>query len=102
MSTFHKVALVRDIPEGKIKEYTVAGKSIVIALTDGEYLAFDALCTHAHCSLSGGYLDGYTVTCYCHGAAFDVSTGEVLAPPATAPLGIYPVKVEGDDILVEL
>lgn len=102
MAQYLKVTTTDEIPSGKMKEFTVQGKTIAIANSDGDYLAFDGICTHAHCPLAGGYLDGYTVTCYCHGAMFDISTGEVLAPPATEPLNIYPVKVEGKDIFVRL
>jgi len=40
------------------------------------------------------------VTCPCHFAQFDVTTGEALAPPAKIPLPTYPVKVDGAEILV--
>jgi nitrite reductase/ring-hydroxylating ferredoxin subunit len=97
-----KIAKVGDIEKGKIKEYRVEGKEIAIANSDGEYKAFDAFCTHEKCSLAGGFLDGYTLTCYCHGAQFDISTGEVMAPPATVPLSTYKVSIEGDDIIIEM
>lgn len=102
MAEFTKVATTQDLPSGKMKEYRVNGKVIVVANADGDYFAFDGICTHEHCALAGGYLDGYTLTCYCHGAQFDVSTGDVLSPPAPSPLGTYPVKLEGEDILVEV
>lgn len=102
MANFIKAAKVADIAIGKIKEFKVAGKTIDIANVDGEFLAFDGTCTHAQCPLAGGYLDGYTLICYCHGAQFDISKGDVLAPPATIPLGVYKVKVEGEYILVEV
>ncbi len=102
MATFIKVASQNDIADGKMKEFRVEGKTIVIAKTDGEYLAFDGICTHAHCALAGGYLDGQTITCYCHGAQFDTKTGEVLAPPANSPLNVYNVKTKGEDLLVEV
>lgn len=102
MPQYVKVATIGEIPSGKMKEFTVGGKTIVIAHSDGDYLAFDGICTHAHCPLAGGYLDGYTLTCYCHGAMFDISTGDVLGPPASVPLNTYPVKVEGKDIVVEI
>lgn len=102
MAEYIKVANKKDIENGKMKAYTISGKQITIANTDGEYLAFDDTCSHAQCSLAGGYLDGYTLTCYCHGGQFDVKTGEVLAPPPTSPISTYRVKVEGEDILVEI
>ncbi len=99
---FVQVAKKSDIPDGKIKEYKVEGKTIAVANTDGEYLAFDGFCTHAQCSLAGGMLDGYTVTCYCHGGQFDLKTGEVLAPPPQSPINIYNIKIEGEDLFVEI
>lgn len=85
-----------------MKEYRVNGKVITLANTNGEIRAFDGYCTHEKCSLAGGFLDGFTLTCYCHGAAFDISTGEVLAPPATRPLKTYKVALVGQDIIVEV
>ncbi len=102
MPEYTKVAIKSDLPSGKMREYNVNGKTIVVANTDGDYFAFDGICTHEHCALAGGFLDGYTLTCYCHGAQFDISTGKVLSPPAPSPINIYPVKLEGDDILVEI
>ena len=102
MSAFQKIATKKDLPNGKMKEFHLSGKTIVIANTDGEYLAFDGVCTHEHCALAGGYLDGYTLTCYCHGGQYDIKTGQVLAPPPPSPINIYNLKFEGDDILVEI
>jgi 3-phenylpropionate/trans-cinnamate dioxygenase ferredoxin subunit len=41
------------------------------------------------------------VVCPCHFAEFDVRTGAVLAPPATVPIKVYPVRVQGSDLQVE-
>lgn len=97
-----KIATKNELPPGKMKEYRVAGKVIALANTEGEIRAFEGYCTHEKCSLAGGFLDGYTLTCYCHGASFDITTGEVLAPPAKDPLKTYPVTIEGEDIMVEI
>ena len=102
MPQFQKIASKKDLGNGKMKEYKISGKTIVVANTDGEYLAFDGICTHAHCSLAGGFLDGFTLTCYCHGGMFDIKSGEVLSPPPPSPINTYPVKVEDDDIFVEI
>lgn len=102
MANFIKVAKKTEIENGKMKAFTVNGKQITVANVDGEYLAFDDTCTHAQCSLAGGILDGHTLTCYCHGAQFDVKTGKVLAPPAPSPISVYKLKVEGEDIFVEI
>ena len=102
MPQFIKVAEISQIPKGKLKEFNVSGKTIAIANTEGQFLAFDGICTHAHCALAGGFIDGLTLTCYCHGAQFDVKTGKVLSPPAEQPINVYPVQIKDGDILVKI
>lgn len=102
MAEFVKVAKTKEVENGKMKAVTVNGRQVTIANVDGEFLAFDDTCTHAQCSLAGGYLDGHTLTCYCHGGQFDIATGKVLAPPPTSPISIYNIKVEGEDLLIEI
>lgn len=102
MSDLIRIGKISEIPPDKIKEFLVNGKPIAVANTEGKYMAFDGSCTHAQCSLAGGYLDGHTLTCYCHGGQFDIKTGEVLAQPPTIPLKVYKTKVEGENLLIEL
>ena len=45
-------------------------------------------------------MEGQVIECPCHGSEFDVTTGEVLTPPANEPLAMYAVRVEEDNILV--
>jgi NADH-quinone oxidoreductase subunit F len=54
------------------------------------------------CSLADGDLEGKTVTRPCHGSPFDVTTGSVLNPPADEPVLTYPIRVEGDELQVEV
>lgn len=102
MAKLIKIAAISDVEEGKIREFKAEGVTVAIAKIDNEYFAFEASCTHAQCALSGGFLDKNTVTCYCHGAQFDVKTGKVLSPPATVPLKTYPVKENKGQIFVEI
>ena len=94
--------LSADVPPGAITAIDVRGTRIAVANVDGRYYAFDDTCTHAQCSLADGDLAGTTVTCMCHGAEFDVRTGEVLAPPAPAPVRAYRVRVEAGALQIEL
>ncbi|MQF98447.1 MAG: Rieske 2Fe-2S domain-containing protein [SAR202 cluster bacterium] len=79
----------------------IEDSKVVIAHVEGVLYAFDEECTHAGCGLSDGDLDGNIIQCPCHGAEFDIRTGEVTSPPAVEPLKTYQVRVEGDDILIE-
>ena len=92
-----------NIPVGGLGAVVVRGTRIAIANVDGTYYAFDEECTHEQCSLvENGELAGTTVTCVCHGSEFDVRTGSVLAPPARLPLKVYPIRVEGDVLKIEV
>ena len=54
------------------------------------------------CMLSDGTLRGENVTCSCHGSIFEVKTGNVVKGPARKPEPVFQVKVEGDQILVDV
>ena len=97
-----KVAKNSDIPEGEIHTLSAGGKKVALAHIGSEFFAIDDTCTHAQCSLGEGSLIEQEVECPCHGSRFDVKSGAVRFLPATAPIAIYPVKVEGEDILVEI
>jgi len=75
---------------------------IAVFRVGDEFFATDDTCTHAKFSLSEGYIEGDEVVCALHEARFCLRTGRVLSPPATVPLRTYPVKIEGDDVMVEM
>jgi 3-phenylpropionate/trans-cinnamate dioxygenase ferredoxin subunit len=75
---------------------------IALFNVEGEFYAIDDTCTHDNYSLADGYIDGDQVECSWHFAKFSVRTGAVLTPPATVGVRIYGVKVDGDDVLVDL
>jgi len=97
-----KIATTSDIDEGEVQSFELGDDMIAIANVEGTYYAFTDVCTHAQCSLSGGELEGARIECPCHGSVFDVTDGSVKNPPATEPLQIYEVIVEGNDILIEI
>jgi len=91
-----------DVPRGALALIEVNGTRIAVANVDGTYYAFDDACTHEQCSLAAGDLEGTKIICMCHGAEFDVTTGQVLAPPAKLPLKVYPVRVSDDVLHIEV
>jgi nitrite reductase/ring-hydroxylating ferredoxin subunit len=90
------------LPQLGLTKFDTHGHAIAIASVDGTYYAFSDICTHLRCSLSEGEFDGTTLTCICHGSRFDVSTGEVLRGPAQRPVAVYAVRVQGDDLVVDI
>ena len=99
MSEWVTVARTQDVPDGGLAAATLDDVQIVLAKAGGEYRAVADECTHAGCSLAyDGELEGDSVTCQCHGSVSDLDTGAAIGPPATEPLAVYRVRVEGDEI----
>jgi 3-phenylpropionate/trans-cinnamate dioxygenase ferredoxin subunit len=81
------------------------GKDIPIAMIrsdDGDFYAIDDLCTHGEVSLSEGEVQGCYVECWAHGSRFDVRTGEPDELPAIFPVKTYPVRIDGERVLVDV
>lgn len=102
MPKWVRVASVHDIAPGAVGYAEADGLRLAICNAGGEFYAIDDVCTHDGGSLDQGELQGYQIECPRHGARFDIRTGRVTALPAVIPIGTYSVKVEGDDILVDV
>lgn len=72
-------------------------KVVVTQPRAGQFRGFSATCTHQGCTVAG--VDSGTITCYCHGSAFDAATGAVKDGPAKKPLPEVPVRVEGGAVI---
>lgn len=101
MGQLIKVAETKDVPPGTAKAVDVEGRAVALFNVDGTYYAIADTCTHRGGPLSEGGVEGTVVTCPWHGATFDVTTGNVLGPPAAEGVAHYNVQVEGSDIKVE-
>ncbi len=100
MGEFVKVAMTDEIGPGQKKVVDVDGEAVAIFNLEGTYYAIQDVCTHDGGPLVEGELIGDEIECPRHGARFDVRTGAVTRMPACEPVETYPVKVEGDQILV--
>src|SRR5467141_853861 len=101
MPDFVKVAKTDEVAPGQAKLVEAGGKEIALFNVAGSFHAIDNTCTHVGGPLCEGELEGAEVTCPWHGAVFDVTTGQVLGPPAGVGVGRYSVRVDGPDIEVE-
>lgn len=77
-----------------------SGEAVLLYRIDGVLHAYGDSCPHYGCPLSAGFTNHGIVTCPCHNARFDLSTGSLLSPPALDDLSTYEVKEEGGDIFV--
>jgi len=90
------------LPDGTLVSVAHQASLAAVARVDGAWLAVDGWCTHQECPLADGWVEDRAVRCACHGALFDLATGEVLEGPATEPVIVYPTRVSGDRVEVEL
>jgi thiosulfate dehydrogenase (quinone) large subunit len=78
----------RDVPVGQAASFqdpASGDPSIVIQPSAGTFVAFDAVCPHAGCTV--GYDPAaQVIMCPCHGSQFNASTGAVEVGPATTGL----------------
>ena len=102
MAEFVAVGRADDLGEGDMQAFDVQDTQIAVANVGGTFYAFDDTCTHMECSLAEGDLEETTVICPCHGSEFDVTSGEVLSPPAREPVGCYETQVVGENLEIKV
>lgn len=101
MAEWHRVAAAGDVGDDDVKQVVIEGHPIGVYKVGDEFFAVDDICTHAFAVLSEGYLEEHIIECPLHQGCFDIRTGKALNAPVTVDIKSYPVKVEGDDVLVE-
>ena len=100
MST--RACAVSDVTPGTALALTVDGVDIALVRDGDEIYAIRDECSHAAIALSEGDVEGCEIECWLHGSRFDLRTGKPTSLPATEPVAIYPVSVDGDDVLVDV
>ena len=102
--TFQPACAVAEVPVRGFAAVDVEGVDVAIVRTEDEVYAIRDECSHAAIALSEGDVDpeGAEIECWLHGSRFDLRTGKPTGLPATEPVPIYPCKVEGEQILVDV
>jgi 3-phenylpropionate/trans-cinnamate dioxygenase ferredoxin component len=81
-------------------------EAVAVVRFEGEVYAVEDVCSHAEVPLTEGEVEEFhgapTIECYLHGSCFDLRTGEPTNLPATEPVPVYPVRVDGDDVYVDV
>jgi 3-phenylpropionate/trans-cinnamate dioxygenase ferredoxin subunit len=99
---FERIALLSDIPENGNKIFTVGATQILIARAPMGIYAVGAICSHQYTPLEGGKMKACFIFCPLHGVRFDMRDGKPAGTLTDQPIPTWPVKVEGDDIFVDL
>jgi len=96
-----------DFAPGKLSGVNVNGKMVLVVNLGGKLYAIDGICTHMNGKLWEGKLVGNNVKCPQHGTEYDVRNGRMMKRPAypfgvTYDLKVYPITVEGDEVMIDL
>ena len=100
--SFVRACGVADLASGAALRVDLGDRDVAVVRDGDDWYAVDDECSHAAIPLSEGDVEGCEIECWLHGSRFDLRTGKPSGPPATEPVAIYPVRVEGDDVLVDL
>lgn len=105
--TYSKAANLSELPENAPVAVEVDGVEVALVRTGDEVFAIRDVCSHAEVALSEGEVtfdDAGTpeIECWLHGSTFNLRTGEPVILPATDPVPVYPVAVDGDVVLVDV
>ncbi len=102
MAEWVRLCAAKDAPApGAVTEAEVQGVAVCLANVNGTLSALDNWCPHRRGPLGQGWVEGEAVICPWHSWAFNTQTG-VAEPPERAKVDVFPVKVEGEDVLVQI
>ncbi len=96
-----KVASLANLPADRGLRVEVGGEAVLLVRDGDAVRAYSATCPHAGAPLEEGAVCNGRIICPWHKAAFRVSDGGLVEPPALDGLNSYPVRVDGGDIFVE-
>ena len=96
------VAKLGELAPDQMKRIEVNGQKLLLVFANNQYYAIDEICSHEDYSLFLGCIQNGKIKCSLHGSYFDLATGQALVDPADQPIQTYPVKIEQDQIWIEV
>jgi len=102
LSEWIKACNLEQVKEGQLFGLIHDDKKILLANLKGKIHATDLICTHANADLSTGFLSEEGVRCPLHLSVFNLENGEPQNLPAENPLKVYNVKIDSNEVYVEV
>jgi len=99
-----RVCAATDVADGAARRFDVGGHRVAIVRIGDAYYAIGDRCSHEDYSLAEGevFADELELECYQHGSTFSLVSGEPQALPATKAVPVFEVRVDGDDLIMEV
>ena len=97
-----RLCSITDVEPGQARRFTLGALDIAVVRVGDDWYAIGDTCTHQKVSLSEGEIDEseLQIECWKHGSCFSLVTGEPSALPATRPVPVYELRIDGADVLV--
>jgi len=102
LATWIKACDTSKVASGELFGFDHNDKKILLTNLDGKIYATDRICTHAEADLSTGILSEEGIRCPLHLSVFNLESGEPQNPPAEKSLQTYNVKIDQNEIYVEV
>ena len=99
---WQRIASLSEIAVDAILGVDVDGSPVALYRLANEVFATAGICTHAMALLSDGFVEDGNIECPLHQSQFDIRSGKALCAPATEDLRTYAVKLDGDEILIDM
>ncbi|HEX2467828.1 MAG TPA: non-heme iron oxygenase ferredoxin subunit [Solirubrobacterales bacterium] len=98
------VCKLDELGVGETRLVEADGRKIGVFNCGGDLLAIEDRCSHDDGPLAEGEFDAASCTVECprHGSLFDLRTGRPKTLPAYQPVETFEVRVDGDDVKLEL
>jgi nitrite reductase/ring-hydroxylating ferredoxin subunit len=102
MAEFVRIGSRSEMPEqDEAREFMVGERVICVANVGGTLSAMDNVCLHRGGPLGQGFVSSGKLICPWHGWEFNPKTGEAVQNPGSY-VPVYAIKIEGDDVLVQI
>ena len=102
--TTQRLCKVDDIAPNSAQRFDIGKSRICLVRIEDDFYAIGDRCSHADFSLAEGevWADEREIECWKHGSTFSLETGEPQSLPATVPVPVYTVRVEGGEVFVDV
>lgn len=102
--TPERLCSVHDLAPGEARRFDLGALRVAVVRIDDDWYAIGDRCTHQDVSLAEGevHADECTLECWKHGSTFSLTTGEPDSLPATKPVPVYEIRIDGDDVYLEV
>ncbi len=102
MTDMKRVCKTEEVPSGSMKAFDIGYERVLICHTESGFYAMEDKCSHDSAPISSGHIENGHIVCPRHGAKFEITTGEVKAPPAIVGVDTYELKIENDEIFINM